>query len=108
MTVLVTGGTEYIGSHMVHTLLDRGRKVVVLDYLSTGVRANVAQDASFVLGSVGDTALMKRVLAEHAVETVIHFPGRSSSPNPSKTPFSITATIRSLRCIWSMRLSIAA
>ena len=86
MTVLVTGGTEYIGSHMVHTLLDRGRKVVVLDYLSTGVRANVAQDASFVLGSVGDTALMKRVLAEHAVETVIHFSGSVIVPESVENP----------------------
>ena len=36
MTVLVTGGAGYIGSHMVHELADAGERVVVLDNLSTG------------------------------------------------------------------------
>ena len=36
MTVLVTGGAGYIGSHMVHALVDAGERVVVLDNLSTG------------------------------------------------------------------------
>ena len=36
MTILVTGGAGYIGSHMVHTLADAGERVVVLDNLSTG------------------------------------------------------------------------
>jgi UDP-glucose 4-epimerase len=35
MTVLVTGGTGYIGSHMVHALVDAGTRVVVLDNLAT-------------------------------------------------------------------------
>ena len=37
MTVLVTGGAGYIGSHMVLELLDAGERVVVLDNLSTGI-----------------------------------------------------------------------
>ncbi|RYF05322.1 MAG: NAD-dependent epimerase/dehydratase family protein, partial [Oxalobacteraceae bacterium] len=36
MTVLVTGGAGYIGSHMVNALADAGEKVVVIDNLSTG------------------------------------------------------------------------
>jgi UDP-glucose 4-epimerase len=36
MTVLVTGGAGYIGSHMVHALLDAGERIVVLDNLATG------------------------------------------------------------------------
>src|SRR5262249_60734419 len=36
MTVLVTGGAGYIGSHMVHALVDAGERVVVLDNLATG------------------------------------------------------------------------
>ncbi len=36
MSVLVTGGAGYIGSHMVLALADAGEDVVVLDNLSTG------------------------------------------------------------------------
>jgi UDP-glucose 4-epimerase len=36
MSILVTGGAGYIGSHMVYELVDAGQHVVVLDNLSTG------------------------------------------------------------------------
>ncbi|MEA2824715.1 MAG: UDP-glucose 4-epimerase, partial [Alphaproteobacteria bacterium] len=45
MSILITGGAGYIGSHMVLAALDRGDDVVVLDNLSTGVRAIVAAKA---------------------------------------------------------------
>ena len=45
MTVLVTGGAGYIGSHMVWELLDAGDSVVVLDRLSTGFEWAVAAEA---------------------------------------------------------------
>jgi len=43
MTVLVTGGAGYIGSHMVLELVDAGERVVVLDNLSTGFRWAIAE-----------------------------------------------------------------
>ncbi|MDS4603601.1 NAD-dependent epimerase/dehydratase family protein, partial [Streptococcus pneumoniae] len=46
-TILVTGGTSYIGSHTVKALLNAGYKVHVLDNLSTGNRAAVDSRASF-------------------------------------------------------------
>jgi len=49
---------------MTYALADAGERVVVLDNLSTGVRANVAPDAVFVQGDVGDAALVKRLIAE--------------------------------------------
>lgn len=48
MTVLVNGGTWFIGSHMVLELLDAGEDVVVLDNLSTSFRWAVPDEAKFV------------------------------------------------------------
>ena len=54
MTVLVTGGAGYIGSHMVHALADAGERVVVLDDLSTGFRSALPQSVPLFVGDVGD------------------------------------------------------
>ncbi len=75
MSILVTGGAGYIGSHTVHALLDRGDRVVVLDNLSTGLRAHVGAAEDFVQGDVADAALVKQAIADHGVEAVIHFAG---------------------------------
>jgi len=52
MTILITGGAGYIGSHMVHAALERGLDVVVLDHLSTGMRGLVADGAYFHQGHI--------------------------------------------------------
>jgi UDP-glucose 4-epimerase len=75
MTVLVTGGAGYIGSHTTYALLDRGEAVVVLDNLSTGVRAQVGEGAIFVQGDVSDTVLVSKVISDHKIDAVIHFAG---------------------------------
>ncbi len=71
-TVLVTGGAGYIGSHTVLQLVARGERVVVLDNLSTGFRRAVGS-VPLVVGNVGDRALVDKVLADHKVDTIIHF-----------------------------------
>jgi UDP-glucose 4-epimerase len=86
MSVLVTGGAGYIGSHMVHALLDRGDDVVVLDNLTTGVRGLVAERASFVEGNAGDLELVTRVMKEHRVNAVIHFAGSIIVPESVADP----------------------
>jgi UDP-glucose 4-epimerase len=86
MTTLVTGGAGYIGSHTVYALLDRGDKVVVLDNLSTGVKAQVGQNAAFVLGDVADAGLVKRTVADHRVDSVIHFAGSIVVPDSVADP----------------------
>ena len=73
MTILVTGGAGYIGSHMVLALADAGERVVVLDNLSTGFDWAVAKNARLVVGDTGDTAVVSRLIAEHGVDAVIHF-----------------------------------
>ena len=73
--VLVTGGAGYIGSHAVWALLDAGRRMVVLDDLSTGRREALPPGVELVVGSVGDRTLVERLLAERGVSTVLHFAG---------------------------------
>ncbi len=72
MTILVTGGAGYIGSHTVRQLRNEGRDVVVLDSLERGNR-DALLGAPFVQGDISDSALVAEVCRQHGVESVIHF-----------------------------------
>ncbi|HVZ90863.1 MAG TPA: UDP-glucose 4-epimerase GalE [Rhizomicrobium sp.] len=91
MSVLVTGGAGYIGSHTAHALLDRGEEVVVLDNLSTGRRSLVGAKAQFVEGEVADQALVRRLIAERGVDAVIHFAGSIVVPESVAQPLAYYA-----------------
>jgi len=56
MSILVTGGAGYIGSHMVYELADAGERVVVLDNLSTGFDWAVAKGVPLIVGDTGDSS----------------------------------------------------
>ena len=86
MTVLVTGGAGYIGSHMVLALRDQGESVVVLDNLSTGFRSAVPEGVSLIEGDFGDTALMSRLLADHGVDAIAHFAAKIVVPESVADP----------------------
>ena len=86
MSILVTGGAGYIGSHTVLALLARGDDVIVLDNLSTGVRGNVGDGARFVEGEVSDQKLVRDLIAGHGIETVIHFAGSIVVPESVAVP----------------------
>jgi UDP-glucose 4-epimerase len=86
MTVLVTGGAGYIGSHMVHELVDAGERVVVLDNLTTGFDWAVAPGASFVLGDSGDQSRVAALIAEHRVDAIIHFAASVVVPDSVRDP----------------------
>lgn len=86
MTVLVTGGAGYIGSHMVLALLDRGERVVVLDNLSTGFAWALPAGVRLVVGDMGDSALVERVIAENGIEAIAHFAARIVVPESVSDP----------------------
>jgi len=73
MAVLVTGGAGYIGSHMVHALVDAGERVVVLDNLSTGFPWAVASGATLAVAESGDQPRVAALIAEHGIDAIIHF-----------------------------------
>jgi UDP-glucose 4-epimerase len=73
MSILVTGGAGYIGSHVAHALVDRNYKVLVIDNLSTGQRRAVPDSAIFIKGDIGDAEVISKIFSEHKVEAVMHF-----------------------------------
>ena len=73
MPILVTGGAGYIGSVTVERLQAAGETVVVLDDLARGHRQAVAQSTPFYQGRVGDRALIAKIVAEHKIESCVHF-----------------------------------
>jgi UDP-glucose 4-epimerase len=91
MTVLVTGGAGYIGSHMLHRLADNGEPAVVIDTLQTGFREAVPQGMPFHQGSIADRALVTRVLREHAVKTIVHFAASTVVPESVRQPLDYYA-----------------
>jgi UDP-glucose 4-epimerase len=86
MTVLVTGGAGYIGSHMAHELVDGGEKVVVLDNLSTGFRWAVPEAAGLVVGDAGDQDLVRAVIRKYQIRSIIHFAGSIVVPESVRDP----------------------
>ena len=85
-SVLVTGGAGYIGSHTAHQLIENGHSVVVLDNLSTGFKNAVPEQAVFVQGDVGDSALVSQVINEHQIEDIIHFAAHLLVPESVAKP----------------------
>ena len=83
--ILVTGGAGYIGSHVVRQLGETGEKIIVLDNLGKGFRQAVTA-GELVVGEVGDYSLVSRLLAEHRVDTVMHFAAHTVVPESVALP----------------------
>ena len=88
MTILVTGGAGYIGSHMVYALCDAGERVVVLDNLSTGFDWAVAAGTPLVVGETGDAALVATIIREQKVDAIIHFAASIVVPDSVRDPLA--------------------
>ncbi len=73
MTVLVTGGAGYIGSHVVRLLIKKGLDVIVLDNLSRGHKASLPQNIIFKEVDLVDSEKLSTVIQKHKIESVIHF-----------------------------------
>jgi UDP-glucose 4-epimerase len=86
MAILVTGGAGYIGSHMVHELVDSGERVVVLDNLSTGFDWAAAKGVPLVIGDTGDQNLVGQIIRDHKVESIIHFAASAIVPDSVQDP----------------------
>jgi UDP-glucose 4-epimerase len=100
MTVLVTGGAGYIGSHMVHALVEAGESVVVIDNLSTGFSQFLPKGVQLLVGDAANENLVEGAIAAHGVESIVHFAGSVVVPDSMRDPLAYyrnnTMTTRSL------------
>jgi UDP-glucose 4-epimerase len=103
MSVLVTGGAGYVGSHMVLALCDAGHDVVVLDNLSTGMSWAVAPQARLIEGDIGDDDLTLKIINEYGVDAIVHFAGSIIVPESMSDPlgYYLNNTVKSRSLIHS-------
>jgi UDP-glucose 4-epimerase len=88
MTVLITGGAGYIGSHAVLAFQEAGYAVAVVDDLSTGRREAVPEGVPFFEGDAGDQAFMQALLESEKIASVIHFAGSLIVPESLEQPLA--------------------
>jgi len=93
MSILITGGAGYIGSHMAHHMLQAGEneKITILDNLSTGVEKNMPRGINFVRGDIADQALVSKILETQKIDSVIHFAGSVVVPESVEKPLDYYA-----------------
>jgi len=82
MTILVTGGTGYIGSHTVVELQEAGYDVVIMDNLSNSskkvlprLEAITGKKATFYEADIRDRKALKEIFEKENIDAVIHFAG---------------------------------
>ena len=93
MSILVTGGAGYIGSHTVVKLLETGEKVVVIDNFSNSkaevferIKAITGKEVEFYEGDILNRVLLDRVFSENEIESVIHFAGMKAVGESVENP----------------------
>ena len=91
VSVLVTGGAGYIGSHAVLALKDAGWDVGVIDDLSNGTREIVPPDVPFYQGSIAERVLVDSILDERKIGAIMHFAGSIVVPESVEQPLKYYA-----------------
>jgi len=82
MTILITGGGGYIGSHTLVEISHAGEDLVVLDNLSNSkatalnrVKMLTGKSVSFIRGDIRDYDLLRRLFSDFSINSVVHFAG---------------------------------
>lgn len=108
-TILVTGGTGYIGSHTCVELLESGHDVVVLDNLRNSsakslavVQSLTGRKVTFYEGDIRDESFLRQLFQTETIDHVIHFAGLKAVGESSQIPLdyydnNIAGTVTLLR-----------
>ncbi len=85
MSILVTGGAGYIGSHVVSLLGAAGEDIIVFDNLTTGKKENILY-GKLVVGDLNDPAAIEKLFTENKIDAVLHFAGSIVVPESVENP----------------------
>lgn len=86
MTVLVTGGAGFIGSHTVKALVRAGRSVVVIDDLSAGHASSVPSDVPLIVRDFSDPRALDEAMDAAQIEACIHFAAKKDAAESVHEP----------------------
>lgn len=100
MTILVTGGAGYIGSHVVKLLGERGEEMVILDNLTTGHKEAILY-GDLVQMDLSDEVKLSELFKKYQFESVLHFAGSIVVPESIHNPLKYyeNNTVNSLRLL---------
>ena len=84
--ILITGGAGYIGSHISEILIQKKKKIFILDNLSTGHKRLINKKAKFILGDITNRHIIKKILKKHKIDSVIHLAAALSVGESQKKP----------------------
>ena len=84
--ILITGGAGYIGSHISEILIQKKKKIFILDNLSNGHKRLINKKAKFILGDITNRHIIKKILKKHKIDSVIHLAAALSVGESQKKP----------------------
>lgn len=86
MSILITGGAGYIGSHTVRSFLDQNEDVIVVDNLQSGSRKSVDVEYFYQV-DLRDKSALDKVFKTHTIEAIIHFAASSLVGESMEKPY---------------------
>ena len=85
MTILVTGGAGYIGSHFIRLLENKKKDFVIVDNLSTGHQKFI-KNKEFINADLKDKENLKKLLNDYNFSSIVHFAGLSIVKDSQSLP----------------------
>ena len=103
MSILVTGGAGYIGSHVVKLLNSLNQDLVVIDNLYNGFQASIGRNI-FIEGDISDERLIEKVCKKYGIDRVIHFAALKSVGESMEQPsryyeWNVNGTVKFTRAL---------
>ena len=93
MSILITGGAGFIGSHTCVEMLNAGYDIIILDNFVNSkpeslkrIKELSGKDFKFYEADIRDTAALEKIFSENKIEAVIHFAGLKSVPQSVQMP----------------------